>query len=111
MECYCWTAPAAHLLLLLGCYCRLTATAARVLLLRVCYCYSSATAVWLLLLQDPEETDAWAGFKKIGEKLLNFGGVKQPKVSVCRGQEGLVVGASRACVTGKHSHASCIQSA
>lgn len=23
---------------------------------------------------DPDETDAWAGFKKIGEKLLNFGG-------------------------------------
>jgi len=23
---------------------------------------------------DPEETDAWAGFKKIGEKLLNFSG-------------------------------------
>lgn len=28
---------------------------------------------------DPEETDAWAGFKKIGEKLLNFGGQSKPK--------------------------------
>jgi hypothetical protein len=61
------------------------------LLLCGCYCCLTAAAVWLLLLQDPEETDAWAGFKKIGEKLLNFGGVKQPKVGVCRGQEGLVV--------------------
>lgn len=26
---------------------------------------------------DPEEVDAWAGFKKIGEKLLNFGGQKK----------------------------------
>jgi hypothetical protein len=35
-----------------------------------------------LLLQDPDETDAWAGFKKIGEKLLNFGGQSnKPQVS------------------------------
>jgi hypothetical protein len=34
------------------------------------------------VLQDPEETDAWAGFKKIGEKLLNFGGQSKPKVCV-----------------------------
>lgn len=33
----------------------------------------------LLLLQvDPEETDMWGGFRKIGEKLLNFGGQKAP---------------------------------
>lgn len=30
---------------------------------------------------DPEETDAWAGFKKIGEKLLNFTGKTQKQVS------------------------------
>lgn len=34
----------------------------------------------LLSSQDPEETDAWAGFKKIGEKLLNFSGQSKPKV-------------------------------
>ncbi|MEW5307353.1 MAG: hypothetical protein WDW36_009757 [Sanguina aurantia] len=27
---------------------------------------------------DPEETDMWGGFRKIGEKLLNFGGQKAP---------------------------------
>jgi hypothetical protein len=29
---------------------------------------------------DPEETDAWAGFKKIGEKLLNFTGKSKQEV-------------------------------
>lgn len=26
---------------------------------------------------DPDETDAWAGLKNIGKKLLNFGGRKE----------------------------------
>lgn len=31
-----------------------------------------------MLQVDPDETDMWGSFRKIGEKLLNFGGKKAP---------------------------------
>jgi hypothetical protein len=43
--------------------------------------------------QDPDETDAWAGLKNIGSKLLNFGGVKQQqpvRVACCGGMRARV---------------------
>ena len=50
---------------------------------------------------DPEETDMWGSFRNIGQKLLNFGGVKTPVITSLCGWRG--VRAWRCVCSGSHT--------